>query len=120
MPHEPRVLLEDVRLAAQDIEQFTAGKSLADYQSDRLLRAGVERLYIIIGEALTRLERTDPALADGDHGPATHHRLSQRPGARLRSRGRRHRLADSANTFASLTARGREHSSENRQRLNGK
>jgi uncharacterized protein with HEPN domain len=65
MPHDAKVLLEDVRLAAEDIEQFTAGKSLSDYLADRLLRAAVERLYIVIGEALARLERTDPGLAAG-------------------------------------------------------
>src|SRR5437660_1475474 len=63
MPHSPKVLLEDVRLAAQEIQEFTKDRSLADYQSDRLLRAGVERLFIVIGEALTRLEKLDAALA---------------------------------------------------------
>ena len=63
MPHDPKVLLEDIRLAAQEIEQFTRDRSLTDYQSDRLLRAAVERWFIIIGEALTRLERLDASWA---------------------------------------------------------
>ena len=55
--------LEDVRLAARAIQQFTNGRSLADYQSDPLLHAAVERWFIIIGEALTRLEKLDASWA---------------------------------------------------------
>lgn len=63
MPHSPQIILEDIRLAVRDIQDFTAGRSLADYQHDRLLRAAVERQFILIGEALARLDRLDPALA---------------------------------------------------------
>jgi len=56
MPHSPPVLLEDIRHAAQQIQNFTSGRSLNDYQTDDLLRAGVERLFILIGEALGRLD----------------------------------------------------------------
>jgi uncharacterized protein with HEPN domain len=63
MPHNSPVLLEDVRHAAQRIQDFTQGRSLVDYQTDDLLRNAVERLFIIIGEALTRLEKVDAALA---------------------------------------------------------
>jgi uncharacterized protein with HEPN domain len=59
MPHSPPVLLEDIRHAAQQIQNFTAGRSLNDYKTDELLRAGVERLFILIGEALGRLEKID-------------------------------------------------------------
>jgi uncharacterized protein with HEPN domain len=60
MPHDPKVLLEDIRLAAEEIRKHTSGRSLSDYQTDQLLRAGVERWFIVIGEALTRLEKLDP------------------------------------------------------------
>ncbi len=63
MPHDPKVLLEDIRLAAREIQHFASGRSLADYQTDRMLRAAVERWFIVIGEALTRLERLDTAWA---------------------------------------------------------
>lgn len=59
MLHDPKVLLEDIRLAAEEIRKHTMGRSLVDYQTDRLLRAGVERWFIVIGEALTRLEKLD-------------------------------------------------------------
>ncbi len=41
------------------MEQFTRGKSFADYQVDALLRAGVEREFITIGEALMQADRID-------------------------------------------------------------
>jgi len=64
MPHSPPVLLEDIRQAAQRIQKFTAGRSLDDYRSDELLRAGIERYYIIIGEALSRLEKVEVSLTN--------------------------------------------------------
>jgi len=45
------------------IKQFTAGKSLADYQNDPLLRSGVERQLEIIGEALGQAIKHDPSVA---------------------------------------------------------
>lgn len=59
MRRDPRVLLEDARMAAADIEEFTRGKSETDYHSNELLRAAVERKFTVIGEALARLERLD-------------------------------------------------------------
>jgi uncharacterized protein with HEPN domain len=64
MPHDPAVLLEDIRHAAQLILDATSTRSLSDYGTDELLRAAAERLFTIIGEALTRLERIDMSLAD--------------------------------------------------------
>ena len=63
MPHNPETLLEDVRQAAQLIQDFTAGRSALDYDTDAMLHAAVERQFIIMGEALSRLEKLDAALA---------------------------------------------------------
>jgi len=40
--------------------KFTEGKNLDDYKADLLLRSGVERQLMIIGEALSQAEKIDP------------------------------------------------------------
>src|ERR1700730_2561433 len=62
MQPETAKFLEDARQACEMLQDFTRGKSFADYQSDALLRAGVEREFIIIGEALFQASRKDPSL----------------------------------------------------------
>lgn len=62
MPHDAQTLLEDVRQAAELIGTFTAGRSVGDYSGDLMMHAAVERQFIIIGEALSRLEKLDAAL----------------------------------------------------------
>lgn len=60
MARDPRTLLWDVQQAADAILLFTHGKDLADYRSNQMLRAAVERKFEIIGEALNRLAKTAP------------------------------------------------------------
>ena len=57
--------LFDIEQASRLLVQFCAGKTLANYQSDALLRSGVERQFILIGEALRRLVNTEPDVAAG-------------------------------------------------------
>jgi len=45
--------------------EFTAGKQFADYATDNMLSAAVEREFEIIGEALGQLARLDEGLAAG-------------------------------------------------------
>jgi uncharacterized protein with HEPN domain len=61
MPRDALLLLGDVRTATGLIEQFSAGRDLADYSVDWMLRSAIERQFIIVGEALSQLERLDPA-----------------------------------------------------------
>ncbi|MFZ0304689.1 MAG: HepT-like ribonuclease domain-containing protein [Terracidiphilus sp.] len=60
---EARKYLFDIQESAALVAQFTAGKDLADYQNDAMLRLAVERAFTIIGEALTLLSRVDAVLA---------------------------------------------------------
>ena len=70
MQLESKKLLEDIRLASERILEFTKNKALSDYTSDDLLRSGVERQFEIIGEALSRLAKVAPDVAD----QINHHR----------------------------------------------
>jgi hypothetical protein len=60
MPPEIAKWLHDVITACTLLEDFTRGKSFADYQADALLRADVEREFITIGEALTQALNSMP------------------------------------------------------------
>ncbi len=61
-PKSPK-WLNDIVDASRFVVEITADSTMADYESDRRLRQVVERNFEIIGEALRRLERTDPATA---------------------------------------------------------
>ena len=56
-------LLWDAQQAAERVSRFISGKSFTDYQADEYLRSAVERQFEIIGEALNKLARIDPATA---------------------------------------------------------
>jgi len=60
-----RKLLQDICTAGALIDQFARGKSREDYARDALLRSGIERQLLIVGEAMSRLVQEDPALAPG-------------------------------------------------------
>ena len=53
--------LRDACDAGLLIGDFTRGKSLGDYLSDTMLRAAVERQFIIVGEAMTEGSKLNPA-----------------------------------------------------------
>jgi uncharacterized protein with HEPN domain len=48
--------------AAEAVSTFIAGRTLADYQADLMLRSAVERQFEILGEALARALRLDVGL----------------------------------------------------------
>ena len=66
---EARKYLYDIKQAADLLGEFTAGKQFTDYEENSMLRAAVERKFEIIGEALSKLSKTDSAVASrvGEH-----------------------------------------------------
>ncbi len=60
MARDPLKYLEDIRLAAEDVFQFTRGRTLHDYQHDPMLKAAVERKFEIMGEAICQLDEFRP------------------------------------------------------------
>ena len=64
MPHDPRKSLEDMRRAVDFLLRITAGRNLDDYRTDEVLRCVVERKFEIMGEALNRLQKSHPTLAN--------------------------------------------------------
>lgn len=54
--------LFDIRESISSIQRFVNGRSKEDYDSDDMMRAAIERKYMIIGEALTRLKKIDLAV----------------------------------------------------------
>jgi len=64
MNDRTRKLLFDVLDSARSIRDWCAGRSFADYETDRQFRRAVEREFEIIGEALNRLDHDDPETAE--------------------------------------------------------
>lgn len=61
MPLESLKHLYDMQQACRLLAAFIAGKTLGDYSADAMLRSAVERQLTIVGEALNRLKKIDPA-----------------------------------------------------------
>jgi len=64
MRHDPGRLFEDVLRCIEEVEVFCHNKTFRDFQEDRGLQLIVERELEIIGEALARLHREHPTVAD--------------------------------------------------------
>jgi len=60
MQPETAKFLDDVVTACELIEKFTWGKVYSDFESDEMLRAAVERKFIIVGEALMQARKLEP------------------------------------------------------------
>lgn len=56
-PRSIRQLLQDIQLCVRDIEDLTNGFTFQQYVSTKAVRLAVERQFISIGEAISRLKR---------------------------------------------------------------
>ncbi|MCX5768794.1 MAG: DUF86 domain-containing protein [Candidatus Hydrogenedentes bacterium] len=64
MKDEARALLFDMQQACERILQFTKNKTLAGYGNDVYCRSAVERQFQIAGEALVKLSKLHPDVAE--------------------------------------------------------
>jgi uncharacterized protein with HEPN domain len=62
MPRSLQAYLWDIEQAVSDIQLFTRGKRLDEYEKDAMLRAAVERNFEVIGEALSQALRFFPQI----------------------------------------------------------
>jgi len=56
--------LHDVVQAGKAVKRFVEGRSFEDYKSDEQLRSAIERKFEIMGEALNRIRRDEPAVLE--------------------------------------------------------
>ncbi len=63
MQRDARTFLWDMRDAADAVQGYVQGRSFDAYLANRLLRAGVERKFVTIGEAMSQLAKIAPDIA---------------------------------------------------------
>ncbi len=63
MRRETAKYLHDIQSSVLRLQDFTSGKSFADYRTEPMLRSAVEREFIVIGEAINKLAKFDEASA---------------------------------------------------------
>ena len=63
MPHDAQKFLHDMIDSARFLVGFTANRTFDEFLADRGFRSAVEREFIIIGEAVLRLQKLDAATA---------------------------------------------------------
>jgi uncharacterized protein with HEPN domain len=64
MFHDVTQSVMDAVDACRAIQEFSKGQTLENYQTDRLRRLAIERLFEILGEALNRVDAADPSFRD--------------------------------------------------------
>jgi len=62
MDHDPKAYLFDIKQACDEIEKFILGMSFEEYSSKSMVKAAVERKFLVIGEAMIRLKREYPEI----------------------------------------------------------
>jgi len=62
MDHDPKAYLFDIKQACDEIKEFTREMSFEVYSGNSMLKAAVERKFLVIGEAMIRLKREHPEI----------------------------------------------------------
>ncbi len=64
MDHDPKAYLFDIKQACDEIKEFIQDMSFEEYSRNSMVKAAVERKFLVIGEAMTRLKREHPEIID--------------------------------------------------------
>jgi len=59
---KPTSSILNIKQACDEIEKFTLGMSFEEYSSKSMVKAAVERKFLVIGEAMIRLKREYPEI----------------------------------------------------------
>jgi len=62
MEHDPKAYLFDIKQACDEIKDFTHGMSFEEYLLNSMVKAAVERKFLVIGEAMIKLKREHPEI----------------------------------------------------------
>jgi len=62
MDHDPKAYLFDIKQACDEIKEFTREMSFEVYSGNPMLKAAVERKFLVIGEAMIRLKKGYPEI----------------------------------------------------------
>lgn len=62
MERDTNAYLYDIMHSCQNIREFTTDIDFQTYEANSLIKSAVERQFIIIGEALNRINRVDPVM----------------------------------------------------------
>ncbi len=60
MPHKFEAYRNEILTAIRDIESFVSWMSFESYMNDEKTKAAVERKLLVIGEALSQMNRENP------------------------------------------------------------
>ena len=62
MEHDSRAYLHDIKHSCEEIKEFTKNISLKKYCANTVVKAAVERKFLIVGEAMARLRKEYPEI----------------------------------------------------------
>jgi len=62
MEHDSRAYLHDIKQACEEIKEFTKNSSFKKYCTNIVVKAAVERKFLVIGEAIARMRKEYPEI----------------------------------------------------------